>query len=94
MALLSFCGFDTPSVQAQGEQRLLHNFNIRRDNPTSDVRAWQLRHGSSLSDMIQGSPLMLRCGQMNPAGQRKRRMYSRQASSSRNDWSISWNVRG
>jgi len=31
MALLSFRGFDTPSLQAQGEQRLLYNFNIDRD---------------------------------------------------------------
>ncbi|WP_425991682.1 hypothetical protein, partial [Afipia sp. DC4300-2b1] len=27
------CGFDTPSLQAQGEQRLPSNFNIDRDIP-------------------------------------------------------------
>ena len=35
MALLSFVGFDTPSLSAQGEQRLLSLFNIRRDIPGS-----------------------------------------------------------
>jgi hypothetical protein len=33
MALLSFAGFDTPSLSAQGEQRLPHIFNNRRDIP-------------------------------------------------------------
>src|SRR5208337_816117 len=33
MALLSFRGFDTPSLQAQGEQRLPPIFNIQRGNP-------------------------------------------------------------
>jgi tripartite-type tricarboxylate transporter receptor subunit TctC len=32
MALLSFRGIDTPSLAAQGEQRRLSLFNIRRDN--------------------------------------------------------------
>jgi outer membrane immunogenic protein len=32
MALLSFRGFDTPSLPAQGEQRLPPIFNIQRDN--------------------------------------------------------------
>jgi hypothetical protein len=31
MALLSFRGIDTPSLQAQGEQRRFSYFNIRRD---------------------------------------------------------------
>jgi hypothetical protein len=31
MALLSFRGFDTPSLPAQGEQRRSSFFNIRRD---------------------------------------------------------------
>jgi hypothetical protein len=33
MALLSFRGFDTPSLQAQGEQRRSTYFNIGRDIP-------------------------------------------------------------
>jgi len=33
MALLSFVGFDTPSLQAQGEQRRSSLFNIDRGNP-------------------------------------------------------------
>src|SRR5665213_2286558 len=33
MALLSFVGFDTPSLRAQGEQRLPHIFNSGRDIP-------------------------------------------------------------
>src|SRR5271166_1873094 len=32
MALLSFRGFDTPSLSAQGEQRLPPIFNIQRGN--------------------------------------------------------------
>jgi hypothetical protein len=32
MALLSFRGFDTPSLQAQGEQRRSSYFNIDRGN--------------------------------------------------------------
>jgi hypothetical protein len=32
MALLSFCGFDTPSLPAQGEQRRSSYFNIPRGN--------------------------------------------------------------
>jgi len=32
MALLSFCGFDIPSLPAQGEQRRSSYFNIPRDN--------------------------------------------------------------
>jgi hypothetical protein len=31
MALLSFSGISTPSLQAQGEQRRSSYFNIRRD---------------------------------------------------------------
>jgi hypothetical protein len=31
--LLSFRGIDTPSLQAQGEQRRFSYFNIRRDIP-------------------------------------------------------------
>jgi hypothetical protein len=33
MALLSFRGFDTPSLPAQGEQRRSTYFNIGRDIP-------------------------------------------------------------
>jgi hypothetical protein len=33
MALLSFRGFDTPSLPAQGEQRRSTYFNIARDIP-------------------------------------------------------------
>jgi hypothetical protein len=36
MALLSFCGFDTPSLPAQGEQRRSTYFNIARDIPRPD----------------------------------------------------------
>jgi hypothetical protein len=32
MALLSFRGISTPSLQAQGEQRRFSYFNIGRDN--------------------------------------------------------------
>jgi hypothetical protein len=35
MALLSFRGFDTPSLPAQGEQRRSTYFNIGRDIPLS-----------------------------------------------------------
>src|SRR5208337_2315852 len=35
MALLSFRGFDTPSLPAQGEQRLPLIFNIQRGNAQS-----------------------------------------------------------
>src|SRR5271166_2771647 len=37
MALLSFRGFDTPSLPAQGEQRLPPIFNIQRGNAHSRV---------------------------------------------------------
>ena len=40
----------------------------------SEVRPRQLRQRSSSSDIIQGSPLTPQCGQMNPSGQRRRRM--------------------
>jgi len=36
MALLSFRGISTPSLQAQGEQRRPSFFNIRRDIPIGD----------------------------------------------------------
>jgi hypothetical protein len=36
MALLSFCGFDTPSLPAQGEQRRSSYFNIPRGNSGRD----------------------------------------------------------
>src|SRR5208282_5904240 len=38
MALLSSRGFDTPSLQAQGEQRLPPNFNNGRDIPGDSAR--------------------------------------------------------
>jgi hypothetical protein len=37
MALLSFRGFDTPSLPAQGEQRRSSFFNIRRDIGTPSL---------------------------------------------------------
>ena len=37
MALLSFRGISTPSLQAQGEQRRHPIFNIRRDIPVGEV---------------------------------------------------------
>jgi hypothetical protein len=39
MALLSFRGFDTPSLPAQGEQRRFTYFNIGRDIPLSSGKA-------------------------------------------------------
>jgi hypothetical protein len=39
MALLSFCGFDTPSLPAQGEQRRSSYFNIPRGNPMNAMAA-------------------------------------------------------
>jgi hypothetical protein len=36
MALLSFRGFDTPNLMAQGEQRLPPIFNIQRDNALAE----------------------------------------------------------
>jgi len=38
MALLSFCGFDTPSLPAQGEQRRSSYFNIPRGNSPETVK--------------------------------------------------------
>jgi len=38
MALLSFRGFDTPSLPAQGEQRRSTYFNIGRDIPNASDR--------------------------------------------------------
>jgi hypothetical protein len=38
MALLSFRGFDTPSLPAQGEQRRSTYFNIGRDIPERSCR--------------------------------------------------------
>jgi hypothetical protein len=47
MALLSFRGIDTPSLQAQGEQRRFSYFNIGRDNSVTHPLPWfVLRHGS------------------------------------------------
>jgi hypothetical protein len=40
MALLSFRGFDTPSLPAQGEQRRSSYFNIDRDIPHFDSAAF------------------------------------------------------
>jgi hypothetical protein len=37
MALLSFRGISTPSLQAQGEQRRFSYFNIGRDNSFSSA---------------------------------------------------------
>jgi predicted P-loop ATPase len=37
--LLSFRGIDTPSLAAQGEQRRLSLFNIRRDNSNAEVES-------------------------------------------------------
>jgi hypothetical protein len=39
MALLSFRGFDTPSLPAQGEQRRSFYFNIPRGNSRRDARS-------------------------------------------------------
>src|SRR5437870_9230173 len=42
MALLSFRGFDTPRLPAQGEQRRSSFFNIRRDIPPLHQATGQL----------------------------------------------------
>jgi len=39
MALLSLRGFDTPSLPAQGGQRLLSYFNINRDIPACTAKS-------------------------------------------------------
>ena len=44
---------------------------------------------SSPRDVTHGSPVHPQCGHMNPPGQRKRRIYSRQAASPRNHSSTS-----
>ena len=43
MALLSFRGFYTPSLPAQGEQRRSSYFNINRDIPGSKVPSARFR---------------------------------------------------
>src|SRR6266566_3807913 len=50
MALLSFRGFDTPSLPAQGEQRRSSFFNIRRDIPPAVV----LRLRDDLEKLLAG----------------------------------------
>jgi hypothetical protein len=49
MALLSFRGISTPSLQAQGEQRRFSYFNIGRDNSSSISRHYNVlcKPGSS-----------------------------------------------
>src|SRR5208337_688770 len=50
MALLSFRGFDTPSLPAQGEQRLPLIFNIQRGNALTNFQYLKTRlHFSSTS---------------------------------------------
>jgi hypothetical protein len=44
MALLSFRGFDTPSLPAQGEQRRSTYFNIGRDIP---ITCWSISKPAS-----------------------------------------------
>jgi hypothetical protein len=52
MALLSFRGFDTPSLPAQGEQRRSTYFNIGRDIPTSlSLEATEARQPLSSSQI-------------------------------------------
>jgi len=46
MALLSFVGFDTPSLTAQGQQRLPPNFQQRPGHPPAMSARWQGGHGS------------------------------------------------
>ena len=42
MAVLSFREFDTPSLQAQGEQRRSSYFNIGRGNSAAAASTWPL----------------------------------------------------
>jgi len=58
MALLSLRGFDTPSLPAQGGQRLLSYFNINRDIPVDVARnpkSARLRYsgGKTLIDKVE-----------------------------------------
>ena len=59
MALLSFRGIDTPSLAAQGEQRRLSLFNIRRDNspPSKDAPGalWRVSMPVLAQDLALGS---------------------------------------
>jgi hypothetical protein len=48
MALLSFCGFDTPSLPAQGEQRRSSYFNIPRGNSPSE----QASHRETVAQVV------------------------------------------
>src|SRR5665811_237490 len=49
MALLSFCGFDTPSLPAQGEQRRSSYFNIPRGNSVRSRGLLKLAVNSQLN---------------------------------------------
>jgi hypothetical protein len=49
MALLSFRGFDTPSLPAQGEQRRFTYFNIGRDIP----EVWSTRRTTEQNSLGQ-----------------------------------------
>jgi hypothetical protein len=49
--LLSFRGIDTPSLAAQGEQRRLSLFNIRRDNSANTVGTGMAVGSAALSSL-------------------------------------------
>jgi len=59
MALLSFRGFDTPSLPAQGEQRRFSYFNIDRDIPGLRLDSRQ-RSLAVIFKWIDGEPYDVR----------------------------------
>src|SRR5271166_1721102 len=60
MALLSFRGFDTPSLPAQGEQRLPLIFNIQRGNASARPRV----NVTPLTRLV-GLPRRCRAGELS-----------------------------
>ena len=58
MALLSFCGFVTPSLSAQGEQRRSFYFNSSRDIPV----------GGGPNNSAKGCAMQLVGHQRKPVG--------------------------
>jgi hypothetical protein len=62
MALLSFRGFDTPSLSAQGEQRRFTYFNIGRDIPrvaeSAWIRLWAMRKSWIVVTVITPHPFV------------------------------------
>jgi hypothetical protein len=65
MALLSFRGFDTPSLPAQGEQRRSTYFNIGRDNSISYLLAPYQKLGSAVQQGLYLLMLLLTISEKN-----------------------------